>query len=91
MGSPIANWFSVRTKWPLIPLILVSGTLSEELATDSFKSGATDCVSKTDLSRLVPAVHRALREVEERAERRRLALARASFRVIRRTARQLAL
>jgi two-component system, cell cycle sensor histidine kinase and response regulator CckA len=62
----------VRTKWPIIPLILVSGSLSEELAADSFKSGATDCVSKRDLSRLAPAVRRSVREIEERAERRRL-------------------
>jgi two-component system cell cycle sensor histidine kinase/response regulator CckA len=62
----------VRTKWPIIPLILVCGSLSEILAIDSFKSGATDCVSKSDLYRLAPAVRRTMREVEERAERRRL-------------------
>jgi two-component system, cell cycle sensor histidine kinase and response regulator CckA len=62
----------VRSNWPIIPLILVSGSLSEELAVDSFKSGAADCVSKGGLSRLVPAVRRTMREVEERAERRRL-------------------
>jgi two-component system cell cycle sensor histidine kinase/response regulator CckA len=62
----------VRTRWPNIPLILVSGSLGEELAIGSFKSGATDCVAKRDLSRLAPAVRRAMREVEERAERRRL-------------------
>jgi sigma-B regulation protein RsbU (phosphoserine phosphatase) len=50
----------VRAKWPAIPLILVSGTLGEELAIDSFKSGATDYVLKQRLSRLVPAVRRAL-------------------------------
>ena len=64
----------VRTRWPSIPLILVSGSLNEELAITSFKSGATDCVPKNDLSRLAPAVRRAMREVEERADRRRLEL-----------------
>ena len=39
---------------------------------DSFKCGATDCVPKSDLSRLAPAVRRAMREVEERAERKQL-------------------
>src|ERR1017187_8895160 len=62
----------VRPKWPDIPLILVSGTLGEEQAIDSLKSGATDYVLKQHLSRLVPAVPRAMQEVEERAERRRL-------------------
>src|ERR1039457_2817496 len=62
----------VRTKWPAIPLILVSGTLGEERAIDSLKSGATDYVLKERLARLVPAVHRAMREVEERAQSRRL-------------------
>jgi len=62
----------VRTRWPAIPLILVSGTLGEELAIDSFRSGATDYVLKERLSRLGPAVRRAMAEVEERAERRRL-------------------
>lgn len=62
----------VHDKWPTTPLILVSGSMDEELAISSFKSGATDCVSKKDLSRLVPAVRRAMKEVEERAELRRL-------------------
>jgi two-component system, cell cycle sensor histidine kinase and response regulator CckA len=59
----------VRTNWSSIPLILVSGSLDEDVAIDSFKSGATDCVPKRDLSRLAPAVRRAMREVDERAER----------------------
>lgn len=62
----------VRAKWPAIPLILVSGTLGEELAIDSLKSGATDYVLKERLARLGPAVRRAMLEVEERAERGRL-------------------
>jgi signal transduction histidine kinase len=62
----------VRTRWSVIPLILISGSLGEDLAINSFKSGATDWVPKKDLSRLGPAVRRAMREVEERAERRHL-------------------
>jgi two-component system cell cycle sensor histidine kinase/response regulator CckA len=61
----------VRAKWPAIPLIFVSGTLGEEMAIDSLKNGATDYVLKERLARLVPAVHRAMKEVEERDERKR--------------------
>jgi signal transduction histidine kinase len=62
----------VRTQWQTIPFILVSGSLGEELAIASFKCGATDCVPKRDLSRLAPAVRPAMREVEERVERKQL-------------------
>ena len=61
-----------RARWPGIPLILVSGTLGEELAIDALKSGATDYVLKDHLDRLAPAVRRAMQEVEARADRRRL-------------------
>src|SRR5690242_17038679 len=56
---------------PDLPFIFVSGSLGEELAIEALQFGATDYVLKTRLARLVPAVHRALREAEERAERRR--------------------
>jgi two-component system cell cycle sensor histidine kinase/response regulator CckA len=62
----------VQTRWTTIPLILVSGSLDEDLTIDSFKIGATDCVPKRDLSRLAPAVRRAMREVEQAIEQRRL-------------------
>jgi hypothetical protein len=61
----------VRSKWPDIPLILVSGTLGEEQAVDSLKGGATDYVLKGHLSRLVPAVRRAMQEVEEHDKHQR--------------------
>jgi PAS domain S-box-containing protein len=56
---------------PDLPFIFVSGTIGEELAIEALKIGATDYVLKTGLSRLVPSVHRALREAAERAERRK--------------------
>ena len=56
---------------PDLPFIFVSGTLGEEVAVEALKIGATDYIVKTRLSRLVPAVQRALREVGERAERKR--------------------
>ena len=56
-------------KWPAIPLIFVSGTLGEERAIDSLRNGATDYVLKERLTRLVPAVRRAMQEVKERVGR----------------------
>ena len=59
----------VREKHPDLPFVFVSGRLGEEAAIESLKSGATDYVLKNRLSRLAPAVNRALSEAEERAER----------------------
>ena len=56
---------------PEVPFIFVSGTLGEEVAIETLKIGATDYVLKTRLSRLAPSVLRALREADERAERKR--------------------
>jgi len=53
-------------------VILVSASMGEQRAIDSLKSGATDYVLKEQLFRLAPAVRRAMREVDERSERRRL-------------------
>ena len=60
----------VRQRMPDVPFIFVSGTMGEEVAIEALKIGATDYVLKTGLSRLAPAVHRALREARERAERK---------------------
>ncbi len=54
---------------PELPFIFVSGTLGEELAIESLKSGATDYVLKQRLIRLVPSLNRALEEVKEREKR----------------------
>jgi len=63
-----------RQKHPELPFIFVSGTIGEELAVDSLKQGATDYVLKDRLSRLVTSVQRAIREAQERAERRQAEL-----------------
>jgi len=60
-----------REKYPDVPFLFVTGTLGEELAIESLKNGATDYILKQRLPRLVPALHRALREVEERTERKK--------------------
>jgi two-component system, cell cycle sensor histidine kinase and response regulator CckA len=57
---------------PEIPFVFVSGTIGEETAIESLRNGATDYVLKDRLSRLVPAVQRALAEAEERALCRQL-------------------
>lgn len=55
---------------PDVPFIFVSGALGEETAIELLKQGATDYVLKSRLSRLGPAVSRALQEVKERKERK---------------------
>lgn len=61
----------VRERYPDLPFVFVSGRLGEEAAIESLKNGATDYVLKNRLSRLAPAVNRALNEMAERAERRK--------------------
>jgi two-component system, cell cycle sensor histidine kinase and response regulator CckA len=51
---------------PMTPVIMLSGTLDDAQAVESLKSGATDYILKQRLPRLVPAIHRALRDAEER-------------------------
>ena len=53
---------------PAIPFIFISGQLGEEAAIESLRNGATDYVLKNRLSRLTPAVKRALGEAKERVE-----------------------
>ena len=55
---------------PDIPFIFVSGTIGEERAVESLRSGATDYVLKDRLERLAPVVRRALRETAERHYRK---------------------
>ena len=60
---------AVQEERPEIPFIFVSGNLGEEAAIEALQRGATDCVLKQRLSRLGPAVKRALREVEDHRQR----------------------
>jgi signal transduction histidine kinase/ActR/RegA family two-component response regulator len=60
-----------RQHCPDVPFLFVSATIGEELAIDAMHQGATDYVLKQRLGRLVPSVHRALRELDDRAERKR--------------------
>src|SRR2546422_4147422 len=53
----------VQKEKPNLPFIFVSGTMGEEAAIESLRRGATDYVLKQRLSRLGPAVRRALEDV----------------------------
>lgn len=73
-GLPAFDGFSAlaiaRDRCPETPFIFVTGSMGEELAIDSLRSGATDYVLKTRMSNLAPAIQRALRLAEERMKRR---------------------
>jgi len=55
---------------PLIPVIIVSGTIGEEQAIDMMKQGATDYVLKNRLSKLAPAIDRAMAETKIKKKRK---------------------
>jgi PAS domain S-box-containing protein len=55
---------------PSIPFIIVSGVIGEENAVALIKSGVTDFVSKDKLFTLSQRIARALKETEEREERK---------------------
>jgi len=57
-----------RAKRPHVPFLFVSGTIGEDAAIEALKNGAIDYVLKHRLMRLIPAVDRALRDVERIAE-----------------------
>jgi anti-sigma regulatory factor (Ser/Thr protein kinase)/FixJ family two-component response regulator len=54
-----------------IPLVIVSGTITDEAAVLAMRSGAKDYLMKGNLKRLVPVVDRELFEARERSKRRR--------------------
>ncbi|MBI2265879.1 MAG: response regulator [Armatimonadetes bacterium] len=53
-----------------LPFVIVSATVGEEVAVSAMKAGAHDFILKDNLTRLVPAIERELREAKIRAERR---------------------
>lgn len=55
-----------------LPFILVSGTIAEETAVSAMKAGAHDFLTKFNLSRLIPAIEREMRESQTRREHRRI-------------------
>ncbi len=59
-----------REHAPDTPFIFVSGTMGEDRAIEALRSGAEDYVLKDRMKRLNAAIARALRESEERRQRR---------------------
>src|SRR5258706_8457581 len=74
-GLPSFDGFTAlaiaRSQCPDVPFIFVTSALGEEMTISTFESGATDYVLKNDLSKLAPAVERALREAKERTDEKR--------------------
>ncbi len=60
----------VRASGLDLPVIVVSGSLGEEMAVDLIRAGADDYLLKDRLARLGPAVERALLDAEERLAHR---------------------
>lgn len=55
---------------PDTPFIVVSGAMGDMAVAEILRAGATDFILKDHLDRLGPAIHRALREAQERVARR---------------------
>ncbi|MGE0433184.1 MAG: response regulator [Planctomycetota bacterium] len=53
-----------------VPLLIVSGTIGEEIAVGAMKAGAQDYILKESMARLVPAVRRELQDAASRRARR---------------------
>ena len=62
----------IREKLSLIPVILVTGYLGEELAVKLLREGADDYILKDNLGRLPIAIERALREYGNKLELKRV-------------------
>ncbi len=73
-GLPHFDGFSAlsiaKEKCPDVPFLFVTGSLGEEMIIETLKRGATDYVLKHRLSKLAPAVARAMREAQERRKRK---------------------
>jgi PAS domain S-box-containing protein len=55
---------------PLVPFILVTGSLHEEVAVECMKAGADDYILKNNLSRLVPAMVNSINKFESLKRRK---------------------
>ncbi len=53
-----------------IPVIILSGTIEPSAAIAAMKAGASDYIMKDDMTRLLPAIERELREAKSRCEKR---------------------
>ncbi|TRX47195.1 PAS domain S-box protein [Fulvivirga sp. M361] len=62
----------VRKSNKIVPFIIVSGTIGEEAAVNAMLSGANDYMLKSNLSRLLPAIKREMREYQNQLERQQM-------------------
>ena len=58
----------VRAADPLVPVLLVSGSIGEERAVELLRAGLTDFVAKDAVARIPEALARALQEASDRRE-----------------------
>lgn len=59
----------LRSTGLVLPFILVSGEIGEDMAVEAMRSGASDYLLKHNLARLVPALERAIEASESRRAR----------------------
>ena len=55
-----------------LPFIILSGTIGEEIAVEVMKAGANDYIMKNNMTRLIPAIERELREYISRKNERKM-------------------
>lgn len=55
-----------------LPFIIVSGNIGEDIAVEAMRAGAHDYILKGNLTRLLPAVEREIRDAEVRRARKRV-------------------
>lgn len=67
----------VQEQRPGLPLIIVSGAISEDAAVAAMRAGAKDYVRKGDMARLLPSIEREVGEAWNRARGEQAALAQA--------------
>jgi PAS domain S-box-containing protein len=65
----LAALLYVKNKKPNIPFILISGTIGEENTIEIFRAGATDFITKGNLTKIERVIVRALNEIEEKNKR----------------------
>jgi two-component system, cell cycle sensor histidine kinase and response regulator CckA len=58
----------IRAQDAEIPVIVLSGIVTEQQLVDVMRAGAQDCVLKSNMTRLVPALDREVREAARRKE-----------------------
>jgi len=56
---------NIQSRWPDVPVILVSGSVGEETVVELLRLGLTDFILKDNPARLPAAIRRALAEAEE--------------------------